>query len=45
MEEITTTVSKRHRREITQNELDNLLSFCEEFFWIKHFDKLLIREK
>jgi len=45
MEGISTTVSKRQKREITQKELDELLAFCEEFFWIDHFDKLIIKKK
>jgi len=44
MEGITTTVFDRQRKEITQKDLDNLLGFCEEFFWIDHFDKLIIKE-
>jgi len=45
MEGITATVSYRKRKEIIQKELDDLLGFCEEFFWIDHFDKLIIIEK
>jgi len=45
MENITATVSERQRKEITQKDLDNLLGFCEEFFWIDHIDKLIIKEK
>jgi len=45
MEGITATVSYRNRKGITQKELDDLLGFCEEFFWIDHFDKLIIIEK
>ncbi|MFX0081000.1 MAG: hypothetical protein ACFE94_04530 [Candidatus Hodarchaeota archaeon] len=45
MEGIIRTVSDRRRKEITQKELDDLLGFCEEFFWIDHFDKLIIKEK
>ena len=45
MEGITTTVSNRQKREITQKELDDLLGLCEEFFWIDHFDKLVINNK
>ncbi len=44
MEGITTTVSTRQKKEITQKELDGLLGFCEEFFWIDHFNKLIIKE-
>jgi hypothetical protein len=45
MEGISTTVSNRQKREITQKELDDLLGFCEEFFWIDHFDKLIIKKE
>ena len=44
MEGITTTVSTRQKKEITQKELDGLLDFCDEFFWIDHFAKLIIKE-
>jgi len=45
MEGITATLSYRKRKEITQKELDDLLGFCEEFFWIDHFNKLIVKEK
>ncbi|MFW9877680.1 MAG: hypothetical protein ACFFG0_31725 [Candidatus Thorarchaeota archaeon] len=45
MEGITRTVAERRRKEMTQKELDDFLCYCEEFFWIDHFDKLIIKEK
>jgi len=45
MEGITATVSYRKKKEIIQKELDDLLGFCEEFFWIDHFDKLIVKAK
>ncbi|MFX1374816.1 MAG: hypothetical protein ACFFA0_03285 [Promethearchaeota archaeon] len=44
MEGLTTTITFRKKREITQKEMDDLLCLCEEFFWIDHFDKLVIKE-
>ena len=45
MAEITTTVSTRKRREITQKEIDNLLCLCEEFFWIDWIDKFIVKKR
>jgi len=45
MEGITATVFYRKRKEITQKELEDFLGFCEEFFWIDHFNKLIVKEK
>ncbi|KKL24438.1 hypothetical protein LCGC14_2415330 [marine sediment metagenome] len=45
MEEIATIISTRKRREINQEEMENLLCFCEEFLWIDWFDKLIIKQK
>lgn len=45
MEGITATVFYRKRKEITKKKLEDLLGFCEEFFWIDHFNKLIVKEK
>jgi len=37
MEKIATIVSTRKKREIKQEEMDNLLGLCEELLWVDYF--------
>lgn len=40
----TTVPAAKKRREITQIEIENLLGFCEEFFWIDWIDKFIVKK-
>jgi len=44
MVEKNTEVPKGKKREITQEEMDDFLCFCEEFLWIEWFDKLIVKD-